>query len=137
MTRMAPTSRALRTARTAAEHASATVLAARWRVGLRGRLVVALCIDPDSNGLIGSVELADAGNDAPDGTHTVRAIVSRAAGEVCVEVTESSEARLAGVRCTVIGCTDPRAPLLLTDLPSALGMRGGTYVLEHVHAALG
>jgi hypothetical protein len=56
--------------------------------------------------------------------------------EICIEVTESSEARLAGVRCTLIGSTDPRTPLLLTDLPVVLGLRGGTYVLEHVHAVL-
>jgi hypothetical protein len=117
---------------------------ARWRVGLRGTVVLSIdsgAASGEFSGTIAVSAVADAMLDAHrgsshEGLHALRGRLGQHAGEMQIEITSCGIASAVGACCVVIGADESdRPPLLLTGVPTALGLRGGTYVLEHVRVA--
>ena len=145
MTRMAPRS-------SAGLHASQSLLDVRWRVGVRGSLTLTVLPGGDAESAVaiivfGSDRFVLAGK-VDDATREVRfAFSATSDGRRITEdhdchgmpenpVTSGRQACFDGFNLAV--CANPGAPepdrLLLTDLPTQLGLMGGTYVLESIRA---
>ena len=126
MTRLAPS------APPQSEDGTPALLHAAWRVGARGSL--SLCLhEQTTNGIEGVVTITS--DDAASSTmrmcvQAVNAVFAyeRAFAFVCDD---------SALRFTVTIVTlDSGQPLLLTDLPTQLGLMGGTYTVDSIRLGL-
>jgi hypothetical protein len=133
MTRMAPTPRT--TSRNASVELSASThaVSARWRLGLRGTLTLVIS-DAGRDGVARATASIMRSPDAAARVVELRAHLDASeCGATETRWTLTSidrdtpiSARAALVRTATLDA----GHLLLTDLPEALGLQGGTYVLE-------
>ena len=128
---------ARRTAATGSD--SSVVLAAQWRVGVRGSLRLTVQRTDDDGAVRACVEL--------DARRRVSAVLSGAAvdseGELRLVLApaaagDTDNTALDGHHpCVIAVCAvDGAAPVLITDLPARIGLGGGTYVLESLQARI-
>ena len=124
-----------------------SVLHARWRVGLCGslELTIAPAVGVQGDGLaVASVVLTSAPALVLGASRwTLLGALEESGLEavfVVHSVTQAENGAPEAASCPLEGSTvtvcDPSSdsPLVLTDLPQRLGLKGGTYVLESIHA---
>ena len=133
MTRMAPTPRT--TSRNASVELSASthVVSARWRLGLRGTLTLVIH-EAGRDGVARATASIVRSRDAAPRVAELHAHLDASdcdAAEARWLLTSMDESKSVSARAALVRtATLDAGHLLLTDLPEALGLQGGTYVLE-------
>lgn len=129
MTRMAP-----RPSRIAIREPSLRSVVVRWRVGLRGSLVLSLSMDGFDGAIRGEALLADAMAPGSQTSYPLEGHLSFGSQEATMELTLPTDKgeRKASVTLLASGNVPMDGLVVLTDLPVVLGLRGGTYVVDDV-----